>query len=75
MNCEVKTDNFFSDHSVCQTVGYFMATQYTGSLPPLGIAMTQTQIRFIFFPYAVPTDTASSDFYSKCFASSSLENC
>ena len=48
---EAKRGCKLNDNSVCQTVGYYIASASQNLNPPLGILMTNSKIRFIFFPF------------------------
>ena len=63
---EAKRDCKLNDNSVCQTVGYYMASDSQSLNPPLGILMTQSKIRFIFFPFG---DRSNSLRYVDAFVS------
>ena len=67
---EAKRDRIVTDHSVCQTVGYYMASDSNSLLPPLGILMTQSKIKFIFFPFG---DHSNSLRYVDAFVSCEIK--
>jgi len=53
---EAKTSKSFNYHSICQGIGYYMASQtvHTTSdryYPPLGLIMTEKTGNLVFFPY------------------------
>lgn len=48
---EAKTNKTLSDTSLCQVVGYYMATIVESEVPPLGVVMTENVLQFVFFPY------------------------
>ena len=50
MVLEAKTNKSKSDHSLCQTIGYFLASANM-AYPPLAIVMTETKYQFLFYPY------------------------
>lgn len=69
---EAKTDKALSEHSVCQLVGYYMGTALCSNIPPLCLVMTQSKVRFVFFPY-VTTSNDVRDFCADCFVSDVLQ--
>jgi flagellar biosynthesis GTPase FlhF len=53
---EAKTSKSVSLHSVCQTIGYYMASQTIHKrdeeiYPPLSVVITEKSVRLVFFPY------------------------
>lgn len=47
---ETKTDKTLTKHSLCQVIGYFLASS-DEAFPPLAMVLTQTQVKFVFFPF------------------------
>lgn len=53
---EIKTDKSLNVRSICQTIGYYMASTTVASspvshCPPLALLMSQNVAYLIFFPY------------------------
>ena len=53
---EVKDNKQFNSKSVCQTIGYHIASRaglhsIDGPQPPLAILFCENRLRFIFFPF------------------------
>ena len=49
---EGKSDKMLSKSTVSQLIGYYIASEVTdGDIPPLGLILTQSKARFVFFPY------------------------
>lgn len=53
---EAKTSASVCDHSICQLMGYYMATETTYIIgghyfPPLAILLTEKAARLVYFPY------------------------